>query len=98
MIFNKYCFLNHPVDYVVTEYTCEYHTGDGIGGTEMRIGPALSPQECTFICIKHKKNHPSINGATYGRGLCYCELNMNGRNSNADWKSCMLQSKSENIN
>jgi len=76
---------------------CNYQSGDGIGGSETYIQKTETREECTQLCFKKRATDPSINGATYGYGNrakeCYCEKNMNERNTNTLWKSCMFDSK-----
>ena len=60
-------------------------TGDGIGGTEKKMGATSSKAECI---TKVKSSEPTANGATYGRGTCWAEFGMTGPNSNADFQTC----------
>jgi len=56
----------------------DYDEGDGIGGTEVRLGYAHSPDRCIAMVRYHC---PTANGATLpssGRGQCYCEWGMSG--------------------
>merc|ERR1719329_1756084 len=66
----------------------DYKEGDGIGGTEQSIGYAHSPHTCIKMV---RKQCPMANGATLpssGNGQCYCEWDMNDRNSVKKWQSC----------
>ena len=69
--------------------------GDGIGGSEFRIGKTNSKEECANKCYLKSFTDRSINGATYGSGgrarECYCERRMRSRNSNKIWKSCIIK-------
>ena len=77
---------------VFSGYSCEFATGDGVGGTEIRIGYQPTPQACIDACVHKKKTDPKINGATTtpcGSGLCYCEKKMrssDGNHVNYIWK------------
>ena len=60
--------------------------GDGVGGTELGIGDASSPQECARMV---RQMQPEANGATYsntGGTLCYAEFGMTGTSTNAAWR------------
>ena len=53
---------------------CEFVMGDGVGGTEERVGDAPSTLECVAMVIAER---PEANGATYsntGDQACYAEL------------------------
>ncbi len=67
--------------------------GDGIGGTEVRIGLVASKQDCYVICSKTMKNGQLANGATIDVATnknCYCEFGMNKRNTNKKWTSTFI--------
>ena len=61
--------------------------GDGIGGTETRVGTAPSEAECVTMVVSE---HPDANGATYqvDGEACYAEFGMRGKNGNEGWQSC----------
>ena len=75
------------------ELNCTFSTGDGTGGTEVRVGTAASAQACATLVHQME---PSANGATYSSGPsmtasaeCYAEFGMTGDNDSASWQSCM---------
>ena len=83
---------------VFSGYSCDFATGDGVGGTEQRIGYQPTPQACIDACVNKKITDPQINGATItpcGSGLCYCEKNMRHSDGNPAWKSCQLHLENE---
>ena len=41
---------------------CEYVVGDGVGGTESKVGDASGAQECAQLVMD---TSPDANGATY---------------------------------
>ena len=63
--------------------------GDGTGGSEKRQRN-MPADQCIQHCLEKRRTSPGINGVTVGNGnnKCYCEINMNSRNSNAAWKNC----------
>ena len=76
----------------------ECASGDGIGGSERRVGKngvalKLTKEECVQYV---KDNYPDANGATFlkncdlpdGKCGCYAEMDMNGWNSNDEYESC----------
>ena len=73
---------------------CTFRTGDGTGGSEVKIG-AQRGSACVDACIKRKRTDRTINGISVFRdtrkGGCWCERKMNGRNTNARYKSCILK-------
>ena len=72
---------------------CTFHTGDGIGGTEVKVGIQRG-SACVDACLKRKRIDGSVNGVTVftdtSKGGCWCEKRMHGRNSNAKYKSCFI--------
>ena len=65
--------------------------GDGTGGSEKYIGYVSSKKECTALV---KSRAPTANGATMpkgGRGKCYAEYGMTGRNNSGYWISTMFK-------
>ena len=81
---------------IFADYQCDFVIGDGVGGTEERIGYQPTPQACVDACVNKKKTDPGINGATItpcGKGYCYCEKNMFNSNENPAWKTCKLNFK-----
>ena len=70
--------------------TCQFETGDGIGGTESLVGDAPTSEAC--MQMVHQQQ-PSANGVTYSNsgGLaCYAEFGMTGNNGGAAWQTCMM--------
>ena len=69
---------------------CTFHTGDGIGGSEIKVGNEKG-SSCIDICLERKKTDETINGVTVftdtSKGGCWCERNMRGRNSVAKYMS-----------
>merc|ERR1712093_949108 len=67
---------------------CEFSMGDGIGGTEERVGDAANTMDCVAMVIALR---PDANGATYsnagGQG-CYAEFGMTGSNGSESWQTC----------
>ena len=58
---------------------CTFHTGDGIGGSEIKVGNEKG-SSCIDICLERKKTDETINGVTVftdtSKGGCWCERNM----------------------
>ena len=70
--------------------TCDFVTGDGIGGNEILVGNADSADEC-FQMVRSAA--PTANGAKYsndGDTQCYAELGMTSQNTNSDWQTCQF--------
>ena len=74
------------------KYTCAFKIGDGIGGSEKKIGPQKGAA-CVKACVALKRKNPTINGVTYGKRGCYCEYKQKRRNGNKSWKNCFLKCK-----
>ena len=75
---------------------CKWFPGDGIGGFEKRIGTFPNPGVCVQKCKGYKLNGIIANAVTVDSKTgksCYCEFKSTGRNSNRDWKSCMIAPK-----
>lgn len=57
--------------------SCIYGPGDGHGGTEERIGNAISEDACAELV---QAQRPTANGATFGTGArsgeCYAEFSV----------------------
>ena len=64
--------------------------GDGIGGTEKKIGATTTANECASVV---KENEPSANGATWGDGGCYAEFGATGTNFNDEWQTCRFEGR-----
>ena len=64
--------------------------GDGIGGTEKKIGATTTTNECASMV---KENEPSANGATWGDGGCYAEFGATGTNFNDEWQTCRFEGR-----
>ena len=78
---------------MISALSCVFGHGDGIGGTERRIGDQ-TPEECIRSCTELKKTNPKINGVTIhanGGGGCWCELGMTGANNANSYKTCLLK-------
>ena len=78
------------------DYSCNFVTGDGVGGTEQNIGYQPTHQACIDACVTEKQTDPDINGVTVtlrGSGSCYCEKKMRKSNGNPSWKTCKLRHK-----
>ena len=64
--------------------------GDGIGGSEERIGEAPDTMACVDMVTSLR---PDANGATYsntGDTACYAEFGMTESNGNDAWQTCLL--------
>ena len=64
--------------------------GDGIGGTEKKLGATATREECISMV---KNREPTANGATfggYGEGNCFAEFGMTGSNSNPIYQTCLF--------
>jgi len=70
--------------------------GDGIGGYEIHLGIAADRNDCVN---KVKNQKPMANGATFktcgggdnsGCGNCFAEFDMNDRNDNENFESCIF--------
>jgi len=71
---------------------CTFKTGDGIGGTEKKIGMQTG-NDCVMACLKEKEINGYVNGVTLlssNEPGCWCEIKMNGQNSNTKYKTCLL--------
>ena len=71
---------------------CTFYPGDGVGGTEFKVGMQTDSQ-CVDACLAKKKTDDSINGVTIlsnNKPGCWCERSMRGRNYNPDYKSCFI--------
>ena len=84
------------------EYDCQLTTGDGVGGTEVKIDD-LTGEECIKGCLeKKKKEDDSINGVTVysdGRKGCWCEKSMNSiQTEDTTYNTCFLRKNSKNKN
>ncbi len=67
--------------------------GDGIGGTEVRVGIVKSKEDCYAICRTRTKNGVLANGATVDTKTgtnCYCEFGMKKRNTVKKWSSAFI--------
>eukprot|EP00493_Phyllostaurus_siculus_P019218 UN19523 len=61
-----------------------WKVGDGVGGTEVKIGTFKSKVHCYAMCRSRTKNGVLANGATVDSAtgkICYCEFGMKSRNS-----------------
>ena len=75
--------------------------GDGIGGTEKKLGVAANREECINMV---KIREPNANGATFpnsaGPGNCYAEFGMSRVNANEKYQTCLFSGMSlfDNLN
>ena len=92
-IYYKSCYAN-PEAPVWTG--CDWKTGDGIGGTEKRVGTVSGPEECLKKCKAYTHNGKKPNGAsvyTKTGTVCYCEFGMN-KWSGTSYTTCLIPSTS----
>ena len=73
-------------------FSCEYGTGNGVGGTETLVGSA--PDRGTCANMVHA-SHPDANGARYSSessdgDSCWAEFGMTGTNSDSSWQTCVM--------
>ncbi len=71
----------------------KWEAGDGIGGSEERLGRVKSKEECFNRCIAQSRNGQKANGATVDsrtKTSCYCEYGMTGRSSGKQWMSSFI--------
>ncbi len=72
----------------------DWAKGDGVGGTEERIGIVASKEDCYARCSVRRKNGKFANGATVDTKTeknCYCEYGMTGRDYSAQkWTSTLI--------
>ena len=70
-----------------------FQIGDGRGGTEVKIGNQKG-SSCIDACLQAKQRDNSINGVSVfsdtSKGGCWCERNMNRRNSNSRYMSLII--------
>ncbi len=67
--------------------------GDGVGGTEVRVGKVASKLACYVLCYHRKKNGVLANGATVDTKTgtnCYCEYGMKKRNRVKKWMTTFI--------
>ena len=87
--------LNSSI-YQITSYILDpcWTLGDGVGGTEKRLGVAANRDECKTMVIT---SEPSANGATFvnsdGPGGCYAEFDMSRVSVNSNWQTCYFPGK-----
>jgi len=72
-----------------SQFSCVWQGGDGVGGTEEKLGSAANEAACIEMV---KTQRPSANGATLeskGSGSCYAEMGMTGVSSSSTlWITC----------
>ena len=68
---------------------CVFANGNGVGGSETRLGSTASAVECAS---RVKVLRPFAVGATWGRrsGACFAEFGMTKRNKNVRYRSCLF--------
>ena len=80
---------------MLVKETCD--KGDGTGGYETHLGIAANIKDCVN---KVRKQEPLANGATFkncgggdnsGCGNCFAEFDMNDRNNNGNFESCIFE-------
>ena len=67
---------------------CTFVVGDGIGGTNRRIGTTTTEDRCARL-VRIKE--PSANGATWGDKNCWAEFGATGNDGNNAWQTCFFQ-------
>ena len=71
--------------------SCQFETGDGIGGSETNVGDAPTREDC--VAMVHS-SQPTANGVTYSAPqtgtACYAEFGMSGNSGAAAWQTCLL--------
>ena len=73
-----------------------WKVGDGIGGTDKRVGSVKTYLECIQLV---KEKEPTANGATiavenlggYKEKACWAEYNMTGSNTDGRYKSIFFK-------
>ena len=71
----------------------QWKVGDGIGGSEERIGSFANKEICYQKCLNRRKNGKLANGVTVDsktQKSCFCEYGMKGRNRNGGWVSTFI--------
>ncbi len=74
--------------------TTKWGIGDGIGGTEVKIGNVKSKEDCYALCSTKKKGGKLANGATVDvktQTICYCEFGMKKRNTVKKWMNTVIK-------
>ena len=77
----------------IFDFLAKWRVGDGVGGSEVKIGVVQSRDHCCTICRSQSKNGVFANGATVDSAngtICYCEFGMTRRNSNTKWTSTFI--------
>lgn len=72
-------------------YTCDFSSGEAVGGTDVYAGFFNKPVECLLACEKKAAEYNDINGVSIpvdGDVECYCNVGMKKRNTRRSWKSC----------
>ena len=68
--------------------------GDGIGGTEQKIGKFANKEVCYQKCMNRRYRGKLPNGVTVDsktQKQCYCEYGMRKRNRNAAWINTFIK-------
>ena len=76
-----------------TIYQCSLVQGDGVGGTEVKIGKQTGAA-CMTACLKRRHTDKSINGITlFGNDKpgCWCEKGMKKVGGRKIYKTCFLK-------
>ena len=66
---------------------CKFVVGDGIGGTNRRIGTTTTEDRCARL-VRIKE--PSANGATWADKECWAEFGATGSDGNSAWRTCLF--------
>ena len=63
----------------VSDYSCNFEIGDGVGGTQKFVGHKATTQVWVGACVIEKERDSGINGVTitsYDAGNCHYEKKM----------------------
>ena len=75
---------------------CNFTIGDGVGVSEVKIGYQKG-SVCIDACFQMSKFDATINGVTIysntNKPGCWCEKGMTSINSDGEYKTCFLESK-----
>jgi len=78
---------------IVKSAGCEFVTGDGIGGTEINIGP-WKGSDCVKACMSSPALYNGVTMKADGSVGCWCESGMTGVKSSASsYRTCFFKSR-----